>query len=330
MLLCSRCILPETFPGIKFDRKGVCNFCGSFKGQSDLEQQKREYKQKFGDLLTVLTGKGRYDALMAYSGGKDSTYTLYILKAKYKLNVLAVTFDNGFISSRAFTNIQQIVERLDIDHIIYKPRFDILKKIFVAGSKEVLFSRKTLDRASTICTSCIGLVKSIALRTALEKQIPFIAFGWSPGQAPINSCIFKNNAFMIKAMQEAIKRPLQKIAGDDIAPYFLEEEHFKMTDRFPTNISPLAFLKYDESKIIKKIQELGWVPPHDTDANSTNCLLNSFANKVHKEKYHYHPYVFEIAKMVREGVLDREEALEKINRPEDEQLVKSVKKRLGC
>ena len=32
------------------------------------------------------------------SGGKDSTYTLSLLRQRYNLRVLAVTFDNGFIS----------------------------------------------------------------------------------------------------------------------------------------------------------------------------------------------------------------------------------------
>ena len=35
---------------------------------------------------------------MCYSGGKDSTYTSIILKNEYKLNILAITFDNGFVS----------------------------------------------------------------------------------------------------------------------------------------------------------------------------------------------------------------------------------------
>ena len=328
MILCRRCILPETFPGISFDGEGVCNFCNDFKGQDNLEKQKRKYEQKFRDILSSLQKKGSYDAVMAYSGGKDSSYTLFVLKDRYKLNVLALTFDNGFISDRAFANIRNVVEKLNVDHLVYKPRFDVLKKIFAAGAKGAFFSRKTLDRASTICTSCIGLVKAVTLRAALEKEIPLIAYGWSPGQAPVNSSIFRNNPSMARTMMEAIRKPLQEIAGEDILPYFPEEKHF--SHPFPVNVSPLAFLEYDEDRIISKIRELGWIPPADTDTNSTNCLLNSFANRVHKEKYHYHPYVFEMAKMVREGFMSRDKALEKINGPEDERMIRSVGEKLGC
>ena len=82
---------------------------------------------------------------------------------------------------------------MGIDHIIIKPRFDILKRIFCECSDHNIYSLKTIKRASTICTSCMGLVKFSALRMTIEKNIPFIAFGWSPGQAPIASSIMKNN-----------------------------------------------------------------------------------------------------------------------------------------
>jgi hypothetical protein len=28
---CTKCLLPESFPGIEFDHKGVCNFCNNYK-----------------------------------------------------------------------------------------------------------------------------------------------------------------------------------------------------------------------------------------------------------------------------------------------------------
>ena len=87
---CIKCILPETFPGIRFNEEGVCNFCLEFKGLKDLEERKAEYKKKFETLVEEYKGKDSYDALMCYSGGRDSIYTSIILKNKYKLNILAV------------------------------------------------------------------------------------------------------------------------------------------------------------------------------------------------------------------------------------------------
>ncbi len=329
MKICNHCVLPETFPGINFDSKGVCNFCQEFKGKEHLEQEKAKYLQKFVELLDKFRDSSSYDALMAYSGGKDSTYTLILLKEKYNLKILALTFDNGFLSEQALRNIRQVVENLGVDHIFFKPDFSLLKKIFLTGTAEDIFSRKTLDRASTICTSCMGIVKFTSLRLALEKKIPFITYGWSPGQAPISASIFKNNPSMLRGMQNAVREPLFKIVGEKINPYFLEEPHFQRSELFPYNISPLAFLDYDEEKIFRKIEKLGWGRPLDTDSNSTNCLLNSFANSVHKQRFGFHPYAFELAKLVREGYMDRQEALNRIDVPEDSNTVNLVKRKLG-
>ena len=64
-------------------------------------------------------------------------------------------------------------------------------------------------------------------------------------------------------------------------------------------------------------------------ANSTNCLLNSYAINVHLEQSGFHPYVAELAGLVREGRMSREEALERINTPPNEKVVNFVTDRLG-
>ena len=113
--------------------------------------------------------------------------------------------------------------------------------------------------------------------------------------------------------------------------YFLEECHFEQgaNASFPYNINPLAFLDYDEEEIYKQIRVLGWQPPQDTDPNSTNCLLNGFANQFHLERHHYHPYAMEMAELVRKGVLSRKDALCRLSEPADPQIIEQVKARLA-
>ncbi len=311
MNICTKCVLPETFPGINFDDQGVCNFCRDFKGEIALNEEKKEYYNKFLELIKQFQGKSDYDCTLAYSGGKDSTYTLYLIKEVFKLNVLAITFDNGFVSEQAFKNIRTVTENLGADGIVFKADFQLLKKVFSAGIKNTMYAPKALERASTICTSCIGFVKFTSLKIALEKKIPLMAWGWSPGQAPIRSSIMKINPFLFKSTQETYRKPMEELTGAKINRYFLSDTDFK-THNFPFNVSPLAFMDYDEHEIIKKIEELGWVNPEGLDSNSTNCLLNTFSNQVHIEKHKFHPYAFEIAGMVRTGVLQREEGIEKI------------------
>jgi 3'-phosphoadenosine 5'-phosphosulfate sulfotransferase (PAPS reductase)/FAD synthetase len=339
MKICSQCILPETFPGTSFNAEGVCNHCQKFDGKKTrLEEEKKKYKQKFIELLREVN-KSRnhnghnnhraYDVLMAYSGGKDSTYTMGLLRSKYKLRVLAMSLDNGFVSPAAITNIKNVTDSLGIDHVFFKPRWDLLKKIFTAAVDRELYSKKTLERASTICTSCIGIVKSMCLKMAVEQDIPMIGFGWSPGQAPVESSIMKNNPSLVRMSQQAILNPLRAIAGDEISAYFLQESHYAAPERFPYNVHPMAWEFYNEEMIIQEIHKFGWNAPKDTDSNSSNCLLNAYANDVHVKRYQFHPYVWEIANMVREGVMTREEGYQKIYAKPDNTLVLAAQERLA-
>jgi hypothetical protein len=327
--ICLRCVLPDTFPGISFDERGLCHYCRTGRGPKELREKKREYQEKFESLLAARRGKFGYDGMMSYSGGKDSTFTMQLLKDKYGLNLLAYTFDNGFLPEETVGNIRRVTESLGSDHLFFRPDFDLLKKIFGECSKRNIYSDVTLMRASSICTSCMALVKFSLLRLAVEKRIPFLFFGWSPGQIPVASSIVKNNPPMVRAMQKALLEPLSRIAGEGIRRFFLDEEHFERETHFPFNVSPLAFLDYDSEAMAERVTALGWKRPAGLDAHSSNCLLNSFANVIHRERYGFHPYVFELAKLVREGYLERSRALEKLEKKEDPATVRLVKKKLG-
>lgn len=330
MKRCVKCILPESFPGISFNQEGVCNWCITYeKNLGKSAELRRKFEDRFLKLLETIPRTGHYDCLIAYSGGKDSSYTLKVMVQKFGLKVLAFTFDNGFLPELTFQNIRKVVEKLGVDYILIKPNFELMKKIFVEASKGNLYPRKTVERASTICTSCIAFVKFISLRMAIEQSIPFVIFGWSPGQVSGSSLIFKTNPMIMRSMQKVLYKPLHEIAGDGINPYFLEERHFELSERFPYNISPLAFIEYDERKVLKEISKFGWQRPEEVDPNSTNCLLNSFANRLHWKQYGYNPYVFELSKLVREGYLEREEALQRVEQLGDSPTVKLVRKKLG-
>lgn len=321
MKYCKQCILPETFPGISFDEQGICNHCRMYRGEEATASLKRNYEKKFNDLLQKERKKFSYDILVAYSGGKDSTYTLDVLVNRYRLRVLALTFDNGFISPRAEENIRIVCGNLKADLLMIRPNPEMLHDIFRTAAQEELYPLKTLERASTICTSCIGLIKNLILRTAIEKEIPFVGFGWSPGQAPVQASVMKTNPAMTRQALQTMYRPLYRVAGDAINPYFLGEQHFARPELFPWNVHPLAFLPYNEEFIINRIKTFGWVKPNDTDPNSSNCLLNAYANHIHRERYGFHPYVWEIANMVREGIMTRDEGLAKCDPPENAQMV---------
>ncbi len=330
MKICKRCILNEKFPGISFDEHGICSFCQKATEHEERIANQERYSKKFKRLLDERKGKGAYDLIMAYSGGKDSSYTLEILRRDYGLKVLAITFDNGFVSPFALENIRHMVDVLDVDHLLIRPSFKILRKIFSETAKKDIFPPKALERASSICTCCIGFVKAILLKTALEKQVPFIGFGWSPGQAPVQSSVMQTNPRMIAMTMKSFWPKLEEIAGEDLSRFYPTGKDLdRPASSFPINVHPLAFHPYDEEKIKDHLSAIGWKSPPDTDPNSSNCLLNAFANKVHMERLGFHPYAWEMAGIVRAGGVSRQKALEKISEPADPELVRSVQEKLG-
>ena len=343
MKICKTCVLSETFPGIEFDKEGKCNYCRQYFSRKTSQANHRErYRKKFMELLedigqTDCYGVRPYDIIMAYSGGKDSSFTLKVLTLEFQLKVLGVTFDNAFLAPRALENIKNVCRSLDIDHLMVSPNQGMLLRAFRNAIHADCFPSKALQRASTICNVCMNLIKSLVLKTAIEMAIPLISYGWSPGQIPMQSSVLRLNLPMVQQTQGTMKRCMQKIMGDDSVPFLLRERHFDLFSGIRIkrgkwsfyNISPLAFLDYDEHEIVREIKRLGWNSPQDTDANSTNCLLNAFANKAHQERFGFHPYAFEIASLVREGHMSREEGLKRLSTEPDLRTVESVASKLG-
>jgi tRNA(Ile)-lysidine synthase TilS/MesJ len=331
MKICQRCILPETFPGIHFDDRGVCNHCR--REESSLQKaagKKAQYRERLDQLVNGVKGIAPvYDAILAYSGGKDSSYTLELLQDRYSLRLLAFTFDNHFGSDRSWENIKAICDATGADHMAVRPPWLTMRNVFSLTAREDIFAAPTLLRASAICTACIGLVKSLALKIALEMDIPLLAFGWSPGQAPIQAAIMKTNPALIRQNQAAWINAFPTEIRESIKRYFIPERYYETyKDQFPYNVHPLAFFDYDEDQIKNKLAGLGWKEPTDTDTNSSNCLLNAFANQCHIRRHRFHPYVWEIANMVRQGVMDRDEGMEKIYSEQNREMVEYARERL--
>jgi len=109
---CTRCILPETFPGISFDSDGVCSVCRRHHPQQVLGRDA---------LLETLTanriGKSG-ECLVALSGGRDSCYALHYVCKELGLKAIAYTYDWGMVTDEARRNASRMCAKLGIEHII--------------------------------------------------------------------------------------------------------------------------------------------------------------------------------------------------------------------
>ena len=110
---CTRCILPATYPLITFDAQGVCNPCRDFQpaalaGRDALEAVLEKHRSK----------DGSPDCIVAFSGGRDSSYGLHLLKTAFNMNPVAYTYDWGMVTGIARRNQARILGKLGIEHIL--------------------------------------------------------------------------------------------------------------------------------------------------------------------------------------------------------------------
>lgn len=118
---CTKCVLPHTFPYIKFDEYGVCNYCREDQpmkvdDKSTLESVISKYR----------SSDGSPDCIVALSGGRDSCYGLHVVKRELGLNPIAYTFDWAMVTDEARRNSARVCGELGVEHIIRSA--DILTK----------------------------------------------------------------------------------------------------------------------------------------------------------------------------------------------------------
>ena len=115
---CSRCVLPETFPWIKFDDKNVCNICNSYKPHYD-HMQPVEARQNFIQSLEKYHRAGAApDVLVPFSGGRDSSYGLHLIYKEFGLKPITFTYDWGMVTDLARRNIARMCGQLGVQNIL--------------------------------------------------------------------------------------------------------------------------------------------------------------------------------------------------------------------
>jgi hypothetical protein len=322
--ICSKCVLPANFPNISFDPEGVCSFCSRTDTAHQSEFDARQ-RLEFEQLVRHNKGKFAYDALCCYSGGKDSTYMLKMMVRDLGLNTLAFTLDNGFITGQSKQNIATVVDLLAVDHLFFKPARAFMTRMY----REAVFGdlNKTrcnyITRISDICLSCISLVNTYGVRLALNYRIPMIFAGFTPGQVP--RAVIKNNHRFYRETYQQHHSHLQERLGPQAGRYLdLPDDPFEIYQ-----MSPYLVYEKSESSILDEIRELGWVHPERLDGCTSNCALNVVGNLCHEKKYGFHPYALELSKLVRKGLLSRDEALRKLSLQVEERSVDETLLQLG-
>jgi predicted PP-loop superfamily ATPase len=323
---CGQCGLPNTYPGIKFNAAHTCNYCLYYELYQDRELAiKKQLEKAFYKIIRdAKKNKNQYDCVVAYSGGKDSTFLLAHLKNKFGLKILAHTLDNDFVSSQAHRNIKRITRALGVKSKITKPKKELLKEIFTyALTGNIPYPKEILAMMSRVCAVCLGMVFGTTINLAIRHKIPLMFIGFTPGQYPaislenflkVNSCIFLSDKVYKDDPLDILKiisDPIREKFGEKVKDYYFKSQYIDKGLAVPKVLLPYhALLDYDEKNILREIEKLGWLKPQDTDACSTNCLLNTVGNLASLKQLKYHPYIGELGYLVRQGKLGRNEAIE--------------------
>jgi len=327
-MICKKCVLPESRPDIWLNEEGICNVCLEYeKVKQSID---KPLENDFVKLLKMYKSRGEYDCLVMCSGGKDSTSALYYMKKRYKLNPLAFTFDHGFETEDAVENVRNAVEILGVDFLFFKT--DFMKEMFA----EIV---KTQSKA-VICHLCSIWYMDLTFKMAARFNIPIIIAGWTKGQStkqPLMSrcgCSTHQSEFnsMAKSTNDFLNNYMINNPKYKNFPKSMEEvlTRAKMRQKCVV-LSPHWFLPFDSEvyvEIIKK--ELKWkLPKLSYPANSTNCYLNFISVYNAMKNYGYTHYHVEMSKLIREGLLTREEALKNLEVNFSKELLNSIASKLG-
>jgi 7-cyano-7-deazaguanine synthase in queuosine biosynthesis len=328
-VICQRCVLPEAKPKIWLNEQGVCNLC--------VEHEKKPKEQPLleSDFIKTLEkyrGKHRYDCLVMCSGGKDSTAALYFMKKRYNLNPLAFMFDHGFETEEAINNVKRAVSKLGVDFLFYKTEQmkDMFKSIVKSNSKAI------------ICHPCSIWYMDLAFEMAEKNDAPIIIAGWTKGQSEKQEVMSKcgcnvhaaEYADMAKETNKFLQDQLEKNGKYKDFPRTMEELLAKSKKKKHKAIvlSPHWFLPYGPEEYVKIIkEEVGWeYTKHSYPSKTTNCNMNFVSAYNAMRFFGYTHYHVEMSKLIREGVITREQALIDLKMQFSDELLNDVLNRIDC
>jgi len=304
---CTKCILPSTFPFINFDEKGVCNICNNYEEYQLLNIE--EINQEIDKYENLIIG---------FSGGRDSSYGLYLIDKLYNKNIIAASYDWGMVTDLARRNQARVCGKLGIEHIwlsadIEEKRKNIRKNllawlnrphigmlpILMAGDK--VWQKKLRKTAKLKNKSCI-----------LQFQSPYEATFFKHGFAGIKPDFPKMKTISkVKLSVFYLYNFLINYKYWNLSLFDSFMGFFSFYFRKSTFIYPYKYYKFEESLIEEELStKLNW---EFDDTTGTSWRIGDgtapFYNYVYwlyagfTENDSFRSY------QIREGIITREEAL---------------------
>ena len=135
IIFCKRCVISNQRPSsvsetknkknikkkvIEFDKNGICSACKNHDLMEKIDWEKRE-KLLIKTLDRFRKSNGEYDVIVPGSGGKDSGYVSHVLKHKYGMNPLTVTWSPHMYTEIGKKNFYNWINKGELDNILFTP-----------------------------------------------------------------------------------------------------------------------------------------------------------------------------------------------------------------
>lgn len=325
MQRCSRCILPETYPDMKFDANGICHKCHEY----DDKYASRDYAKLGAELTRIAEwarrqGK-RYDCIVPFSGGKDSSYTLYVCRKQLGLKVLAVNFNNGLRTPEALMNIEHITQVTDSAFVCYGPSWETMRKLY----------RAFFIATGQFCFPCDMGIWATVHRVAEDYDVPLIVSGFSAQIESRGPKIYSYNDHLFRTIASAVltEREMRDFVSLTLMQKIGRRLKRGRITRYRRQISLPDYMKWDDAEIKRVIsQELGWSPRADGSSDHIDCCFAPLKGFFNIQKWGFGEKTTKYAAMTRDGEITRDEALARAQRDESrsiEPFIEEFKHKLG-
>lgn len=151
---------------LNLDDNGVCDACRAAEDKERIDWKKRE-----DELLKLLDkhrrNDGQYDCIVPGSGGKDSAMQAHILKYKYGMHPLTITWPPILYTDYGRKNFLNWIEVGGFDNITFKPNGKAMKLLTKLSIENLLHPFQTFILGQ----------KNIAPKVAIKYGIPLIFYG---------------------------------------------------------------------------------------------------------------------------------------------------------
>jgi len=299
--VCKNCIL-YSFAGIEINSDGLCNFCADSSSKLPIWEKisitKRDRERSLEDWKSVVAemkknhGNQKYDCVLGWSGGKDSTSFLHYLVNDLGLNPLAVSVDPGTMSDIARENVAKTLQKIKVDHVLIDGAKETFLRFFRWMTLE--FDSKELGPAGEQCRYCGYLLHGLIVKEAMNRDIPYVFLAYSPDQIHFYFYEIPRKEIVNKWGPE-----FDRFSTSNDAKWYIAPMNLNIED-VPRVLLPYHVLPYQENKVIELVENKGYVEKGNADPLKTNCYALSAAMFYEANRFGAVCYAAQPAELVRQ------------------------------